>query len=139
MKNTNYTLSKSILIVLFALFSSAVVNAQKVKIKKGIAYVDGKEYLKPSKCGLFQSECSISNLKGEEIIYIKSLENPRATGSYFQVTFLGMDTKIEIQKTMKPFIKLLYTHNVVDENGALVEEKVKLLYEKYGNEISFKY
>jgi hypothetical protein len=39
---------------------------------------------------------------------------------------------------MKPLVELLYENNVVDANGVLVPENVKILYGKYGNQISLK-
>lgn len=112
--------------------------SQEVKIKNGIASVDGKEYVRVSDCGIFATECSIRNMEGEELIFINNLEDPKNPGSYFQVVFIGADTKIEIKKTIKPFIKLLFENKTVNEQGKLNPERVKILFEKYGNQISLK-
>jgi hypothetical protein len=131
-------LIKPIVIILVFLFSIPFTNAQKVKIKDNIAYVDEKPYLKVSDCGMFKEECSISNLQGKEIIFITSQTDPRRPGTYFRAVFIGLNTTIEIKQTMKPFVETLFKNNVVSEDGTLIPENVKILFEKYGNRISLK-
>lgn len=114
------------------------VNAQEVKIKKEIASVDGKEYVRVGDCGMFAKECYISNLEGDQLILIKPLDDPRTPGTYFQVTFIGTNTKVEVKKTIKPFIKMLFENKIVTEDGRLNFDRVKILSEKYGNQISAK-
>lgn len=128
---------KSVLfLVAFAI--GTTVNAQEVKIKKEIASVDGKEYVRVGDCGMFAKECYISNLEGEQLILIKPLDDPRTPGTYFQVTFIGTNTKVEVKKTIKPFIKMLFENKIVTEDGRLNLDRVKILSEKYGNQISMK-
>lgn len=126
------------ILTLCVLLNLTSIVAQDVKIKNNIAYVDGKEYLKVSDCGMFKEECSISNLAGKEIIFINSFTDPRKPGTYFQVVFIGLNTTIEVKKTMKPLVELLYKNNAVGEDGKLIPENVKTLLEKYGNHISLK-
>lgn len=128
---------KSVLF-LMAFAIGTTVNAQEVKIKKEIASIDGKEYVRVGDCGMFAKECYISNLEGEQLILIKPLDDPRTPGTYFQVTFIGTNTKVELKKTIKPFIKMLYENKIVTEDGRLNIERVKVLSEKYGNQISLK-
>lgn len=128
---------KSVLF-LAAFAIGTTVNAQEVKIKKEIASIDGKEYVRVGDCGMFAKECFISNLEGEQLILIKPLEDPKILGTYFQVTFLETNTKVEIKKTIKPFIKMLHENKIVTEEGKLNLERVKVFSEKYGNRISSK-
>lgn len=128
---------KSVLfLVAFAI--GTTVNAQEVKIKKEIASVDGKEYVRVGDCGMFAKECYISNLEGDQLILIKPLDDPRTPGTYFQVTFVESGIKVEIKKTIKPFIKMLYENKIVTEEGKLNLQRVKSFSEKYGNQISIK-
>lgn len=136
--NPKTNLMKLKLCSLVLLLVSTIALAQDVKIKDNIAYVDGKEYVRVSDCGMFKEECSISNMAGKEIIFINNLTDPRKPGTYFQVVFIGLNTTIEVKKTMKPLIELLYKNNAVGEDGKLVPENVKILFEKYGNKISIK-
>lgn len=129
---------KSVLFLMAFIAIGTTVNAQEVKIKKEIASIDGKEYVRVGDCGMFATECSIRNLEGDELISIKSFKDPRTPGTYFQLTFVGLDIKIELKKTIKPLIKLLYENKVVTEEGKLQPERVKVLFEKYGNQISLK-
>lgn len=128
---------KSVLF-LMAFAIGTTVNAQEVKIKKEIASVDGKEYVRVGDCGMFAKECYISNLEGDQLILIKPLDDPRTPGTYFQVTFIGTNTKVEVKKTIKPFIKMLFENKIVSEDGRLNLDRVKILSEKYGNQISMK-
>ena len=128
---------KSVLfLVAFAI--GTTVNAQEVKIKKEIASIDGNEYVRVGDCGMFATECSIRNLEGDELIIIKSFKDEKNPGTYFQLRFVGTDIKIELKKTIKPLIKLLYENKVVTEDGRLNLERVKVISEKYGNQISLK-
>jgi hypothetical protein len=129
---------KTLLILTTITLSSQFSLAQKVKIKDNIAYVDDKPYLKVSDCGMFKEECSISNLDGKEIIFIDNLTDPRRPGSYFRVVFIGLNTTIEIKQLMKAFVETLYKNNAVGPDGKLIPENVKILLEKYGNNISIK-
>lgn len=126
------------LILISFAFSTQFSSAQKIKIKDNIAYVDDRPYVKVSDCGIFKEECSISNLDGKEIIFIDSLTDPRRPGTYFRVAFLGLNMHIEVKQTMKTFVETLYKDHVVDGEGKLVAERVKILVEKYGNRISIK-
>ena len=129
---------KTLLLFAIITLSSQFTLAQKVKIKDNVAYVDDKPYVKVSDCGMFKEECSISNLDGKEIIFIDNLTDPRRPGSYFRVVFIGLNTTIEIKKLMKPFVETLYKNNAVGPDGKLIPENVKILLEKYGNNISIK-
>lgn len=129
---------KSVVFLLASFAFGTAVNAQEVKIKKEIASVDGKEYVRVGDCGMFAKECYISNLEGDQLILIKPMEDPKIPGTYFQVTFLESGTKVEIKKTIKPFIKMLYENKIVTEEGKLNPQRVKTFSEKYGNQISLK-
>lgn len=119
--------------------------AQKIKFKKGSLLIDDTEWLKYTDCGTFDEACSLLNLNGEEIIFIKTIgvpdglprtqANPKGNLVYKQISFLGLDKKIELDKTDKAIIEILYNSKVV-VNGKLDPEKVNLLVEKYGTEFS---
>jgi len=129
---------KTILFGILVSLSTQFTLAQKIKVKDNIAYVDEKPYVKVSDCGMFKEECSISNLEGKEIIFVNNLKDPRRPGTYFRVVFIGLNTTIEIKQTMKPLLETLYTNNAIGEDGTLIPENVKILFEKYGNRISIK-
>jgi hypothetical protein len=129
---------KAILFSILLSLSTQFTLAQKIKIKDNIAYIDDKPFVKVSDCGMFKEECSISNLEGKEIIFVNNLKDPRRPGTYFRVVFIGLNTTIEINQTMKSLIETFYTNKVVSEDGKLIPESVKIIYEKYGNRISIK-
>lgn len=113
------------------ILSCQLASAQKLTVKKNVAYIDGKEYLKVSDCGQYAEECSISNLQGKEIISINQLREPNRPGTYYEVVFNGENTSIEMRSTLRYLVKLLYKKNIVDANGLLISENVKKLKEEY--------
>lgn len=123
-------MKKLVTILTLSLLSQFVV-AQKLTIKKNMAYIDGKEYLKVSDCGQYAEECSISNLQGKEIISINQLREPNRPGTYYEVVFNGENTSIEIRSTLRYLVKLLYKKNIVAADGSLISENVKKLKEEY--------
>ena len=120
--------------------------SQKVKLKKGEVLVDDALWLKYQDCGTFDSTCSLLNKENEEIIFFKFISvkgaeprtqsNPDGTLRYVEISFLGEKKKIELKKTQKDCIELLYNSKVVNEDGTLNTEKVDRLVEKYGKEFS---
>lgn len=129
---------KPFLIVAFILFGIQFTAAQKFKIKDNIAYADDKPYVKVSKCGNYDEECSIMNLEGKEIISIDNQQNPRAAGTYYKVMFKGLNTTMEVSYGFKFLIEILYKNNIVTADGTLHPENVKALAAKFGNNISMK-
>ena len=112
---------------------------QKIKLKKSDVLVDEVVWLKYDGCGMMQSHCSVMNLKGEEIIFIKSIDSPFDEFMYSEVKFLGMNLMVEFERTSnKSIFEFLYKGKVVDENGDLDEEMVQRLVEKYGTPVSDK-
>lgn len=131
-QNTQQKMKKlTFLAIVLLIFSCQLASAQKLTIKKNIAYIDGKEYLKISDCGQFAEECSISNLVGKEIISINQLPEPAKPGTYFEVVFNGLNTSIEMRINMRYLVKLLYKKNIVAPDGSLIPENVKKLKEDY--------
>ena len=130
---------KTLLILATLILSVPMGYAQKIKIKDKMAYVDDKPYLKVSDCGAYEEDCSISNLEGKEIISIDKLKDiSRGSGTFFRVTFKGLNTTIEIRNTMWGLVELLFKNNVVKPDGQLDPENVKILSKRYGNNISLK-
>lgn len=117
------------------------VNAQKVKIKKDIAYVDGEEYVKVEK---EDGNMSIYSLdEEEELVYLKWYDptpgyqtSRSAQGDgYYIVRFIEFDVEVELDETRKKIIKMLYKGKVI-QNGKIDEEKLKNFVSKYGSDES---
>lgn len=140
MKNMKLFFTVLLLAVSFLGFS------QKVKLKKGEVFVDDTVWLKYNECGSFDSTCSLLSKSGEEILFFKFISvdgaepripsNPQGTLRYVEISFLGLNKKIELKKTQKDCIELLYNSKVVNEDGTLNPEKVDRLVEKHGTEFS---
>lgn len=126
------------ILVPFLLLTFSIQNslAQKIKIKDNIAYVDEVACLKVSDCGMYKEDCSISTLEGKEIISIDKLKNQNKPGTYLRVVFKGLNTTIEVNKTIKQLVEILYKYNAVDKDGKLIPESVKVIHERYGNRFS---
>nr|WP_294777313.1 hypothetical protein [uncultured Flavobacterium sp.] len=131
---------KKLFTILFLMISVASFS-QKVKLKKGDVLVDEKQWLKYKK-DVF--DYSIMNLKGDEIIFIKyvvrgpnnQVFSKEGEPNYYQVSFLGLNKKVEIRKFDKDILEILYSGKVVNEDGTLNNEKIDILVEKYGNQYS---
>ena len=137
---------KKVLLFLLMLFS-VLSYSQKFKFKNQEVLVDGSTWLKYDGCGGFDSFCSLVNTtNGDEIIFIKVIRvsgvearipsNPDGDLVYWEVSFLGLNKKIELKKSSKSIVELLYKSKVINEDQTLNEEKVNLLVEKYGTEFS---
>ena len=137
---------KKLVLIVFMLFSF-LGFAQKFKYKNQEVLVDGNVWLKYDGCGGFNTFCSLTNTtNGDEILFIKIIRvsgvEPRTSSNtsgdlvYCEVSFLGLGKKIELQKTYKSIVELLYKSKVVNDDQTLNEDKVNLLIEKYGTEFS---
>ena len=121
--------------------------SQKVKLKKGDILVDDVVWLKYEGCGGFDSTCSISNLAGDEIIFMNFVRINGAgpvtkSGAqfdltYYEVKFLGMNAVTEFEnETARKILELIYKGGLVQADGTLDEEKVERMVEKYGTPVS---
>ena len=137
---------KKLLIALFLLFSIFGFS-QKVRVKNGFVTVDGVNWIKCVEPSSYTF--SLLNNNEEEIVFIKPITIPNAepisqynndgSVSYFVVKFLGLNKEYELRTNYKDVLKNLYLSKAINEDLSLNEDKINLLVEKYGNEISNKY
>ena len=134
-------------LVLSLLFISNQANAQKtkIKIKDGIASVDGKPYLKWKKIN--STEAFLSSLKvDEEEIAASWLNytdparvsdsNPKGLVRWIELYFPNLDLRCEVSSTTrKGLINLLIQYKIYVD-GDLNEENVQKLVKRYGMRIS---
>jgi len=123
---------KKLIFIAFLSLMAFTVNAQKVKIKKGIVYVDGKECLK---VGGDANNVSFSTLDGEEIIFLKFI---RKYGDlYNKVVFL--DQKISFTSTSYIFGKKLLIKKLLEDGTlkdcGLVADKVERFAMKFDEDV----
>ena len=110
------------------------VYAQKIKIKKGIIYIDDQECLKTDGDPV---NISFYDLEGEEIVFMKYLEDKYDGDTYMKVTFLNQKksfTSKSIIFTKKMLIRRLLTTNTID-NCMLNEDKVDRFILKYDENV----
>ena len=120
--------------------------SQNVKLKKGDILIDGIPWLKYRDCGMFDSTCSLLNNEKEELIFIKTVVvndaepiskyNRTGSLSYYEIIFVGQKMKIELKKTQKDIIEIIYNSKAINADGTLNPEKLGRLVEKYGTEYS---
>ncbi len=145
--------SIKVLTIVFVFLFALNLQAQKVKIKKGVAYVDKVEYLKFDDCGTFSESCTIMNLEDEDVIVLqyqsfeKPNPNPRnpkskapyqsmVTESYAELRFLDLEIECEVQMTKKKLIKALYKTKVFNEDGSVNNDNAKKFARKYHRNVS---
>ena len=112
------------------------LQAQKVKIKKGIAYVNKKAYCKIEKEGnLIKKIYTISNLENKELLYIKSLP----IQLFYEINFLKDDLKMTIQQGAftnfgKDILKKFYKAELI-KNGKIDSSVLNNFIAKYSDEL----
>ena len=126
-------------IILILLFCSFYGFSQDIKLKKGIVTVDNVNWLKYDGCGGWDQVCTVYNLNGEEIIYMKLLSKPDTVDQkYWKVNFLGVNKSVDLDFSEGfglingKLLKKFYDAKVVNEDGTLNEERVQRMVEKYG-------
>ena len=146
---------KALIILLTStLLFSVSTFAQKVKIKKDIAIVDGVDYADLSDCN--GQTCAIKSLLGENILvmYWESFEKPNpikrnpkskapyhstVTERYSIIKFFGTDIEFESKLTSrKQIIRELYKGNVIDVDGKISMENISVFTKKHSRDISSK-
>lgn len=111
-----------------------IVQAQKIKIKKGVIYVDDEKCLTTDGDPV---NISFYNLDGEEIVFMKYLDDKRDGDNYMRVTFLNQKksfTSKSIIFTKKMLIRRLLNTKTI-ENCELNEDKVERFILKYDEDI----
>jgi hypothetical protein len=138
-------MSKLLLVAFISLFCSMSI-AQKVKIKKDIAYLDKEPFLE-FKTIAFGSDYAIKQINSEsdEISMLyrsykdpsqSSTGNPDGHVRWVEVNFIPFDLKCEVDnRTRKQFIKLIYLSNIY-VNGKINKENVEQFVNKYGSRFS---
>ena len=130
-----------VLILLFAIIAS--MSAQKVKLKKGIVYVDGNEFLKYEK-KFEDSELLLFPIGKEvEIIFLKYDGNgTRGYGltsdDFIQIQFVAQILKLESGSHAdfwKQIIKWMIQNKIFNEDGTLDDEKVAKFVDRYHEEV----
>ena len=131
--------TKILLALLVSFAFAQISSAQKVKIKKGIAYVDKKPYVKVER---ESGNMSIYPLEGDDEIIFLKLHDPTPNNNqnlddYYIVRFIDSGKEVEIDdKSRKGILKMIYKAKIVNKDGTLNEEKMKKFITKYGSDVS---
>lgn len=125
---------KYLLIILSFSFLTIQLNAQSVKIKKDVVYIDNE------KCLLIRGDVnnvSFFDLEGNELFFLKFLHNTRYGSLYNKITFINQ----KISFTSKTYIytkKLLINRlldNFILKDCALQEDKVANFVMKFDEDV----
>jgi hypothetical protein len=134
-------------LLLSTLFISNQANAQKtkVKIKDGIANVDGNPYLNWKKISSVKASISSLNSDEEEIAASwlnypdpaqVSDANPKGLVRWVELYFPELDLRCEVSSaSRKELVKLLIQHKIYVD-GELNQENVEKLVKRYGMRFS---
>lgn len=151
---------KKVFIILF-LFVSFFGFSQKIKLKDGIIFVDKVEYVKFKEDKVSRRCYIVSNLKGEDVLYIRgntyhdpATVKPTTPGHYssgdvfyFEVLSADLNTiYFENRPSGSPFNSLyaentisnLYNGEAINADGTLNIQKLEMLSKKLGFEYSKK-
>ncbi|WP_223032930.1 hypothetical protein [Hanstruepera marina] len=125
---------KHIITILITITFVNITQAQKIKIKKGVIYIDDEKCLTTDGDPL---NISFYDLEGDEIVFMKYLDDKRDGESYMRVTFLSQKksfTSKSILFTKKMLIRRLLDTKTID-NCMLNEDKVDRFILKYDEDI----
>jgi hypothetical protein len=142
----------------FALTISCLSFGQKIKVKKDIAFVEGKEFVKITEDPISRHSYNVTSLSGTDLFYLKynTYKDPKEVdykynrdGSvgYFEVMSADFNTAyFETHLTgclmgcniTENFIKIIYGGKVVKEDGTLDINKLEVLSKKIGFEYTKK-
>lgn len=140
------------------LIVSCVAFGQKIKVKKDVAIVDGKEFVKVTEDPVSRYSYNVASLSGTDIFYLKynHYKDPKEVdykynrdGSvgYFEVMSADLNTVyFETHLTgclmgcniTENFIKMIYGGKVVTNDGSIDLNKLEVLAKKVGFEYSKK-
>ena len=130
---------KNILLIIIAILSMSIVNAQKVKLKKGKVILEKKEILKYEKSAM---ELSLYELnEDDEIIFIKWMDNETTNyieDDFIKIHFIKLDLVCELSSGYgrKGIINKLLKEKVLSPNGKFNEEKAEKFVKKYDENIT---
>ncbi len=122
---------KILLVALSLIAFSKDSNAQKIKNKKGITYIDKVPYLKIKGGSLImdQSPVQIISYKTDKLLFILTKHYYHYYGNtssfYNEITFADFDISFKSGYDYKPLIQSLYQNGVITEDGNIDEELVK--------------
>lgn len=124
---------KQSLTILFLMLSISMMQAQKIKIKKGVIYIDGETCLTTEG---YPVNTSFYDVDGEEIIFMKYLKTKKEE-TYAKVTFL--DQKISLTSksiifTRKMLLRRLLASKVI-ENCKLNPDNIERFILKFDEQI----
>ena len=137
---------------------SCFAFGQKVKIKKDIAYVDGKEYVIAKEDRSSESSYTIQNLNHQDLFYLKHVDykdikeitgaNKDGTVDYYEVYNSNITEKLfecayhvgffGAGNNIDTVIINLYNNDVIKSDGSIDQTKLDLLSRKLGFEFSRK-
>lgn len=147
-------MKKTMLVIMLIVLSVSVkaqfpfgnMSSVKVKIKKGIAYVDKVEYIRVAGTDFETDHSYYTFSEEEEFAYTKLVEysdpnhwDPNSTNphlvSYWELYFPGVDDYLEIDITLQQFLVAeFYNNQIIGANGSLDTAKVKKYIKKKGKD-----
>ena len=125
---------KYIVTVILIMLSISIINAQKIKIKKGVIFIDDVKCLSTDGDPV---NISFYDIDGEEFIFMKYLDDRRDGENYMKITFLDQKLSLTSKSfifTKKMLIKRLLSSKTI-ENCKLNPDKVERFILKYDEDV----
>ena len=132
---------KASILIILMLLGVGTINAQKIKVKKDIVYVDDVAYFKANND--FGNE-TISTLDGKIMLTLKQYSfdkpNPARNNTndpnrfkypatiksyYYVVSFLDFDLEYETDLHRKKLFLAFYKYELIDKSNIVSEEKAR--------------
>jgi len=138
----------SLLLFVLVCFAALNVNAQKqkIKVKAGVANVDGVDYMRIEKNSGSADWSILTMGSEEEIVYVQYMKyqdpskvtrsNPNGNVSWYVLKFLTLDIECEVGSMSKKALTKLFLENDIITNDELNKEAAELLVKKSGTKWS---
>lgn len=132
----------------FILLSVSLINAQKVKFKKGDVLIDGVKILKYDVDG---NNYSLLTQEDDEILFMKFIDNNTEYyrgDDYLKLNFVEFEIIVETtdidwiyevgtkRSHLKKILKLILKEKVINKNGVINKERLEKFHTKYDEKVT---
>lgn len=134
-------MNKNVLIIAL-IFVAGIANAQKIKLKKDIVYLDGNEVFKYEKRN-WNTELLLYPIGADdEVIFIEYNNNETrdyTDDDFIKIDFVDQNLKMESNSkigTWKFILKWMVQNKVFDKDGNLNAERIEKFVDRYDENIT---
>lgn len=129
-----------LILILVPLFLLAIqADAQKVKNKKGITFVDKEPLLKieGGSLAIANKPARILNYSNDKLLFVLTVHLKDYQTWYFEVVFADFDVRFNTRHMYKDLVLSMYQNNLFNVEGDMDQESVENWIRLFGNEAPY--